>query len=702
MHRGETHRWRGWVVTVAAFAAAGVTALGTQAANAGVPTSPAPQSSAAQTQAEGKWSGEAAVGRLGTRLPEVARANGLSEAALRNHFLSDATLKVDATDRLLYIEPPLAVGTLAAVAPRASVFDATVDPANALLLHSKPGSNRVIYLDFDGLTITGTAWNNSTGGDCYADPYDSDGIPGSFSTSERNSIISVWRRVSEDYAAFDVDVTTEDPGYAAINRASTSDSQFGTRLIVTNSKTLCPNGKTLYASVCSGGCGGIAYVGVFDNTGTNHDYYQPAIVFQNGVTSNAKYVAEAASHEVGHNVGLSHDGTSTTGYYQGQGDWAPIMGVGYYEAITQWSKGEYADANNKQDDFAVMQANMLPLRTDDYGDTAATGFVLSGTSPSVDGVISSASDVDAFVVAAQAGPATFTVTPAPVSPDADLSITVLDSSGNVLGTNDPASGSTSYDVSTGMGASLSLSLSTGTYTVLVRGVGNGDPLTTGYSSYGSVGNYRLSASVVGTSGQAPTAVATASVTSGTAPVAVSFTGSTSSDPEGDALTYAWSFGDGGTSALADPTYTYSTAGTYTATLTVTDAQGLAGSASVVITVSAPLRRIDVSTMTISGSRNTSTSRANVTSTATIKDSSNAVVSGATVTGKWYLNSVLYGTSTVKSSTSGVASFSLSNIKIAKGTVVKVCVSSLTLTGATWDTTVFAPTTATDCMSWTAP
>jgi len=71
--------------------------------------------------------------------------------------------------------------------------------------------------------------------------------------------------------------------------------------------------------------------------------------------------------------------------------------------------------------------------------------------------------------------------------------------------------------------------------------------------------------------QAPTAVATSDVTSGAPSLAVQFTGDTSSDPDtGDTLTYAWNFGDGSTATTANPSHSFTTAGTYTVTLTVTD------------------------------------------------------------------------------------------------------------------------------------
>ena len=59
---------------------------------------------------------------------------------------------------------------------------------------------------------------------------------------------------------------------------------------------------------------------------------------------------------------------------------------------------------------------------------------------------------------------------------------------------------------------------------------------------------------------------------------------TGTDPDRDPLTYAWDFGDGGTSLLQNPNHTYSSAGTYTAKVTVSDGRGGTASATVVVTV----------------------------------------------------------------------------------------------------------------------
>ena len=61
----------------------------------------------------------------------------------------------------------------------------------------------------------------------------------------------------------------------------------------------------------------------------------------------------------------------------------------------------------------------------------------------------------------------------------------------------------------------------------------------------------------------------ASPTTGTAPLTVQFTDASTNAPTG----YFWTFGDGRTSIAQSPSHTYSTAGTYTVALTVTNAGG---------------------------------------------------------------------------------------------------------------------------------
>ncbi len=88
--------------------------------------------------------------------------------------------------------------------------------------------------------------------------------------------------------------------------------------------------------------------------------------------------------------------------------------------------------------------------------------------------------------------------------------------------------------------------------------------------------------------QLPSAAFTFTPRSGAAPLAVSFDGSGSSDPDGTIASYAWSFGDGATATGARPAaHSYALAGTYQATLTVTDNRGGTGrtTQAVVITSS---------------------------------------------------------------------------------------------------------------------
>ncbi len=90
------------------------------------------------------------------------------------------------------------------------------------------------------------------------------------------------------------------------------------------------------------------------------------------------------------------------------------------------------------------------------------------------------------------------------------------------------------------------------------------------------------------SNQAPVAISAADSTSGPTPLTVNFSSAGSQDPEGQPLTYSWTFGDGSTSTAANPSHTYVHAGQYTTRLTVSDGVNATLSAPIQISVgSAP-------------------------------------------------------------------------------------------------------------------
>ena len=619
--------------------------------------------------------GQSAIDRLGARLPDVASWYGKSATELRNQLLSDHDARIDARGRMFMVEEmtaPLAAGTQTGTAQdvnngQLSSLDQTFK------LHSRPGANLTVYLDFVGATLTNTAWNSS-GNTIKAAPFDIDGSPSTFSTDEQQRIQYIWQRVAEDYAPFDVDVTTEQPTADRLTRTDSSDQVYGSTTVITNN-----------AGVYSCSCGGIAYVGVFNDTS---NFYKPALVFYNMLGSgNEKYVAEAISHETGHNMGLSHDGatgTNATAYYAGQGTdpvtgWAPIMGVGYSKPLVQFSKGEYANANNKEDDFAVMQSYGLALRPDDYGNTIATATPFPGTGGgTVDGVIEKASDADVFSMTAGTGTFTASVSPANRSPDADLALSLLNSSGTVLASSSPTNA---------LNASLSYNITAaGTYYVQVKGTGQGDPTTTGYSSYGSVGNYRLTTSFGAGSNAAPTPVLTASTTSGVAPLATTLDGSQSTDSDGTVKFYYWDFGDGtsdNTGTLKSTTKTYSSAGTYTVRLTVVDDGGASASTTKTITASAAAVAKSASakspTMALKLLSTGSTS-AYATGAVSVVNQSGVAVSGATVAVTW--SGIVSKTASATTNSLGKVSFS-SPITGSKGCFT-LTVTKITLSGYTFN------------------
>ena len=85
---------------------------------------------------------------------------------------------------------------------------------------------------------------------------------------------------------------------------------------------------------------------------------------------------------------------------------------------------------------------------------------------------------------------------------------------------------------------------------------------------------------------APRAIITIAKTTGYAPLTVTFDGTSSSDSDGSVSTYTWHTGDGASYAGSQISHTYTTLGSFSATLTVTDNDGTSSSTSVNIDVHA--------------------------------------------------------------------------------------------------------------------
>lgn len=245
--------------------------------------------------------------------------------------------------------------------------------AQVPIYSSYPGASAVLFLDFDGHTVAGTAWN-------YNGPIVCGG-----SGLDDTKITTVFSRVAEDYRPFNINVTTDSTKFLA----APLDKRM--RVIITVS------------SSWYGSAGGVAFIGSFtwgDDT--------PCFVFSALLGNSVKKISEASAHEAGHTLGLFHQSAydancnliSDYNYGTGTGEigWAPIMGVGYNQNLTLWNNGPNSlGCTNYQSDLDIITTvNDFSYRADDYAATFAAAFNATFVSNqfTVNGIIERNTDQD--------------------------------------------------------------------------------------------------------------------------------------------------------------------------------------------------------------------------------------------------------------------------------------------------------------------
>lgn len=326
--------------------------------------------------------------------------------------------------------------------------------SDASTYESNPDADKIIFLDFNGGLIMDTYW-------------DDDGVnalPATYFTNSEKVYIA--QMVATDYQPFQVNVTTNKEVY------DSKPNEKRVRVVFT---------PTDYFRE---GVAGVALTG---------SYGKSEIVAAWVFSENVFVAAGAASHEVGHTLSLYHDGQSSGGaYYGGHNGWCPIMGYANKEK-TQWSKGEYENADNTQDDVSII-AKKLPFQVDDYGsasEPSSLELVLTGVDGDFEGngLITEAADQDVFMFKLNDIGSINVDFGCPETNwlnNLRIEAAVYDENWNLLTSNNTENTNTSI--------ALNL-MPAGVYYLVFDGIGYLNPLTNGYTDYGSLGKYTFQGTV---------------------------------------------------------------------------------------------------------------------------------------------------------------------------------------------------------------
>lgn len=210
----------------------------------------------------------------------------------------------------------------------------------------------------------------------------------------------------------------------------------------------------------------------------------PCYVFPTNLSDAPSFVADSISHEVGHTLGLSHDSTKKAEYYPGSNGWGPIMGAPYQQELSQWSKGEYSGALNKEDDLKIL-ASTLKYKSDDVGSTIGSAKALQYKAAGLlwEGTIEKSNDVDYYSFVYDGSESYMSIGGIKGVTNLDVVVKLYDSKKGLLATFDPQDTNyVTFDLT---------KLEQGKYYISVAGTGrsaNGKEI---YSDYGSLGYYQI-------------------------------------------------------------------------------------------------------------------------------------------------------------------------------------------------------------------